>query len=85
MFAGGNTSSGSSRAYANATSVFGNATASIHDVYHRDLITVGTAHTGGLYGDGNLTFVDGYRGLNVTNYGTDYYLIRNTPEITIMN
>lgn len=83
VFAGGNTSSGSSRAYANATSVFGNATASIHDVYHRDLITVGTAHTGGLYGDGNLTFVDGYRGLNVTNYGTDYYLIRNTPEITI--
>jgi hypothetical protein len=55
--------------------VFGNATASIHDVYHRDLITIGTGHTGGLYGDGNLTFVDGYRGLNITNYGTDYYSI----------
>ena len=83
VFAGGNTSSGSSKAYANATSVFGNATASIHDVFHRDLITVGTGHTGGLYGDGNLTFVDGYRGLNITNYGTDYYTIGNNTEISI--
>ena len=83
VFAGGNTSSGSARAYANATSVFGNATASIHDVYHRDLITIGTGHIGGLYGDGNLTFVDGYRGLNITNYGTDYYTISSKSEITI--
>ena len=80
VFAGGNTSSGSSTVYANSTTVFGNATASIHDVYHRDLITLGTGRTGGLYGDGNLTFVDGYRGLNITNYGTDYYSI--SPEIT---
>ena len=79
VFAGGNTSSGSSTVYANATTVFGNATASIHDVYHRDLITLGTGRTGGLYGDGNLTFVDGYRGLNITNYGTDYYSL--DPEI----
>ena len=75
VFAGGNTSSGSSAVYANSTTVFGNATASIHDVYHRDFITLGTGRTGGLYGDGNLTFVDGYRGLNITNYGTDYYTI----------
>ena len=80
VFAGGNTSSGSSTVYANATTVFGNATASINDVYHRDLITLGTGRTGGLYGDGNLTFVDGYRGLNITNYGTDYYSL--DPEIT---
>jgi len=80
VFAGGNTSSGSSTVYANTTTVFGNATASIHDVYHRDLITLGTGRTGGLYGDGNLTFVDGYRGLNITNYGTDYYNI--SKEIT---
>ena len=79
VFAGGNTSSGSSTVYANATTVFGNATASVHDVYHRDLITLGTGRTGGLYGDGNLTFVDGYRGLNITNYGTDYYSL--DPEI----
>lgn len=83
VFAGGNTSSGSAKVYANATTVFGNATASIHDVYHRDLITVGTGHTGGLYGDGNLTFVDGYRGLNITNYGTDYYTIADNREISI--
>ena len=81
VFAGGNTSSGSSTVYANSTTVFGNATASVHDVYHRDLITLGTGRTGGLYGDGNLTFVDGYRGLNITNYGTDYYSL--SPEITI--
>ena len=81
VFAGGNTSSGSSAVYANTTTVFGNATASIHDVYHRDLISLGTGRTGGLYGDGNLTFVDGYRGLNITNYGTDYYTLE--PEISI--
>ena len=81
VFAGGNTSAGSDKVFANATSIFGNATASIHDVYNRDLITLGTNHVGGLYGDGNLTFVDGYRGLNITNYGTDYYSI--SKEITI--
>ena len=80
VFAGGNTSAGSAVVHANTTTVYGNATASINDVYHRDLITIGTGHTGGLYGDGNLTLVDGYRELNITNYGTDYYSI--TPEIT---
>ena len=80
VFAGGNIASGSTM-NANTPTVFGNATASVHDVYHRDLITIGTGHTGGLYGDGNLTFVDGYRGLNITNYGTDYYGI--DPEIQL--
>ena len=75
VFAGGNIASGSSAMYANEKTVFGNATASIHDVYNRDFITIGTGHTGGLYGDGNLTFVDGYRELNITNYGSDYYHI----------
>ena len=75
VFAGGNIAVGS-ELYANTKTVFGNATASIHDVYNRDLITVGGIHIGGLYGDGNLTFVDGYRELNVTNYGTDYYNIK---------
>ena len=75
VFAGGNIAAGSTSVNANETTVFGNATASIHDVYNRDLITIGTGHTGGLYGDGNLTFVDGYRELNITNYGTDYYHI----------
>ncbi len=77
VFAGGNTSPGSTEVYANATTVFGNATASINDVYHRDLITIGRGHVGGLYGDGNLTLVDGYRELNITNYGTDFYSISN--------
>ena len=75
VFAGGNIAIGG-ELYANTTTVFGNATATIHDVYNRDLITVGGIHIGGLYGDGNLTFVDGYRELNVTNYGTDYYNIK---------
>ena len=81
VFAGGNTPSGKSVTNANIASVFGNATASINDVYHRDLISLGTNHQGGLYGDGNLTLVDGYRELNITNYGTDYYSI--AEEITI--
>ena len=75
VFAGGNTPSGSLTTGANVSSVFGNATASISDIFHRDMITLGTRHTGGLYGDGNLTLVDGYRELNITNYGTDYYSI----------
>ncbi len=81
VFAGGNTSAGSTEVYANAPTVFGNATASIHDVYNRDLISIGRGRVGGLYGDGNLTLVDGYREVNITNYGTDYYHIN--PEISL--
>ena len=77
VFAGGNIALGSSSVSANEVTVYGNATASIHDVYNRDLITIGTGHTGGLYGDGNLTLVDGYRELNITNYGTDKYHLSN--------
>ncbi len=73
VFAGGNVSQGSDLLYAEAKTVFGNATASIIDLYCMDLITLGQEGIGGLYGDGNLTFVDGYRELNITNYGTDYY------------
>ena len=81
VFAGGNMPSGSMATNANTPSVFGNATASVEDIFHRDMITLGTRHTGGLYGDGNLTLVDGYRELNITNYGTDYYSI--AQEISI--
>ena len=73
VFGGGNVSSNSDTHYANATTVYGNTTATLCDVYHRDFITVGTEHTGGIYGGGNLSVVDGYRELNITNYGTDYY------------
>ena len=73
VFAGGNVSVGSDQVFVNSNTVFGNATAALRDVYHRDLITVGTEHIGGLYGDGNLTFVDGFRELNISNYGTDFY------------
>ena len=79
VFAGGNIAKGSEM-HANTTTVYGNATASINDVYNRDLITVGGIHIGGLYGDGNMTFVDGYRELNVTNYGTDYYNIKESID-----
>ncbi len=81
VFAGGNALSGSTTTSANTNTVFGNATASIHDIFHRDMITLGTRHTGGLYGDGNLTLVDGYRELNITNYGTDYYSIAKEIDI----
>ena len=73
VFAGGNVSSNSDKTYANAPTVFGNSTATIYDCYHRDFITVGTEHIGGVYGGGNLSLVEGYRELNITNYGTDYY------------
>ena len=72
VFGGGNVASNSS-SFANATTVYGNTTATLYDVYNRDFITVGTEHIGGLYGGGNLSVVDGYRELNITNYGTDYY------------
>ena len=73
VFAGGNVSSSSDKTYANATTVFGNVTATLYDVYHRDFISIGTEHVGGLYGGGNFSMVDGYRELNITNYGTDYF------------
>ena len=72
VFAGGNVSS-NTESFANSITVFGNTTATLYDVYHRDFITVGTEHVGGLYGGGNLSMVGGYRELNITNYGTDYY------------
>ena len=81
IFAGGNVSSGN-ELYANTKTVFGNATATINDLYYCDLITIGTEHIGGLYGDGNLTRVDGYRELNISNYGTDYYGM-NTDYVTL--
>lgn len=80
VFAGGNVSSNSDQTYANATTVFGNTTATLNDVYHRDFITIGTEHTGGLYGGGNLSMVDGYRELNITNYGTDFYRLQTRIE-----
>ena len=81
VFAGGNVSSNSDQTYANATTVYGNTTAVLNDVYHRDFITVGTEHTGGLYGGGNLSVVDGYRELNITNYGTDYFALESQISI----
>ncbi len=80
VFAGGNVTQGSDLLYAQATTVYGNATASLVDVFCRDLITLGEDGVGGLYGDGNLTFVDGYRELNITNFGTDYYGLSQTLE-----
>ena len=73
VFAGGNVTSNSDQVYAGTVTVFGNVTAALRDVYNRDLIEIGTEHMGGLYGDGNLTLVDGFRDLHIDNYGTDYY------------
>lgn len=73
VFAGGNVTLGTDLVYANAVTVYGNATAAVIDVFAKDFVCLGGDHIGGLYGDGNLTFVDGYRELNITNYGTDYY------------
>ena len=81
VFAGGNISS-HDEMYANTTTVYGNATAVIYDVYNHDYITIGTDHVGGLYGDGNLTRVAGYRELNISNYGTDYWSF-DKNEITL--
>ncbi len=78
VFGGGNVADGSDKVYANTKTVFGNVTASLRDVYRRDLITIGTEHTGGLYGGGNLSLVDGYRELHISNYGTDYYNLSST-------
>ncbi len=81
VFAGGNVSVGSDQIFVNSYTVFGNATAALRDIYHRDLITIGTEHVGGLYGDGNLTFVDGFRELVISNYGTDFYGLSDNISI----
>ena len=81
VFAGGNTTVGSTNLVAQEKTVFGNATASVTDVFAKDFITIGEDGIGGLYGDGNLTLVDGYRELNITNYGTDYYNLNSSINI----
>jgi hypothetical protein len=73
VFAGGNITEGSDKLFANTTTVYGNVGASVRDVYNRDLISIGTDEIGGVYGDGNLTLVDGFREVHIDNYGTDYY------------
>ncbi len=78
LFAGGNITEGSDKIFANTVTVYGNAAASLRDVYNFDLISLGTEEMGGLYGDGNLTLVDGFRELHIDNYGTDYYSLKET-------
>ena len=80
VFAGGNTREGSDNVAADTYTVFGNASVSVRDVYNRDLITIGTDDIGGVYGDGNMTFVDGFREVHVDNYGTDYYYLDPTMD-----
>ena len=75
IFAGGNVSAGSDKIMAFSKTVYGNSTAAVVDIFARDLVSVGGNGVGGLYGDGNLTFVDGYRELNITNYGSDWYTL----------
>ena len=81
IFAGGNRAMDSEKMFAEERTVFGNASASVTDVFDKDFITIGEDGIGGLYGDGNLTFVDGYRELNITNYGTDYYNLSSSLEL----
>ena len=81
LFAGGNITEGSDKIFANTITVYGNAAASLRDVYNFDLISLGTEEMGGLYGDGNLTLVDGFRELHIDNYGTDYYSLKKTMSI----
>ena len=81
LFAGGNITEGSDNLFANTITVYGNTAASLRDVYNYDLISLGTEEMGGLYGDGNLTLVDGFRELHIDNYGTDYYSLKDTLKL----
>lgn len=81
LFAGGNITEGSDKLTANTVTVYGNAGVSVRDAYNFDLITLGTEDMGGLYGDGNLTLVDGFREIHIDNYGTDYYSLAETMEL----
>ena len=81
LFAGGNITEGSDKLFANTITVYGNAGASLRDVFNIDLVTLGTEELGGIYGDGNLTLVDGFREVHIDNYGTDYYSLNETMEL----
>ncbi len=81
LFAGGNITEGSDKLTANTVTVYGNAGVSVRDAYNFDLITLGTEDMGGLYGDGNLTLVDGFREIHIDNYGTDYYSLAETMKL----
>lgn len=82
VFAGGNITEGSDIISASTVTVYGNAAASLRDVYNYDLITLGSDDIGGLYGDGNLTLVDGFRELHIDNYGTDKYSLADALDVT---
>ena len=81
VFAGGNITEGSDLISASTVTVYGNAGASLRDVYNCDLITIGNDDVGGIYGDGNLTLVDGFREIHIDNYGTDYYSLDPTMDM----
>ena len=83
IFAGGNITEGSDKLFANTTTVYGNVGASVRDVYNRDLVSIGTDEIGGIYGDGNLTLVDGFREVHIDNYGTDYYSLDPSVDYAI--
>ena len=83
VFAGGNITEGSDKLFANTITVYGNAAASLRDIFNRDLISIGTDELGGLYGDGNLTLVDGFRELHMDNYGTDYYSLDDNVDYNV--
>lgn len=68
VYAGANVTMGSDQLSADMKTVFGNVSATIIDKENK--LTIGADGVGGLYGDGNLTLVDGYRELNITDYGT---------------
>ena len=83
VFAGGNITEGSDIVSASTVTVYGNAGASLRDVYNLDLITLGSDEIGGLYGDGNLTLVDGFRELHIDNYGTDKYSLDDAMPLSV--
>ena len=85
IFAGGNITEGSDKLFANTTTVYGNVAASLRDVFNRDLISIGTDELGGIYGDGNLTLVDGFREVHIDNYGTDYYSLDQNVDYDAYN
>lgn len=85
IYGGGNMRYGSNDIYASTSTVSGNSCVIIHENPDADMISISRESAGGVYSDGKLTLVSGYRSIEVENYGLNFSGIANNNIIKDMN
>ncbi len=72
IYGGGNMRYGSNDIYASTATVLGNSCIIIKDDPANDWINISRENAGGVYSDGKLSLVSGYRSIEVENYGRNF-------------